>query len=372
MRIMGLSTIVAVLGLCSIAMAADPLTITVTGSPVTVFQYTTDACWPEDVPDAPARAYRDVSGNVHLFATHNVNRQMLGRSLLRVKRECAVVFEAADEPTPEGFNNREWLASVYTMDGQNVMALVHNEYHGSFWPGQCWSGQFTDCWYNSIRFASSSDSGAHFQQKSVLAVPYGPYSTTQVGARGFFQPSNILRSPADGYFYALLFAGDPSLNLCCSCLIRSADPFNWGSWRAWDGAGFSLVLPNVYRQQQQTSELCTPVNSLVINSVIRHQPSGIYIGVFAVASSGGRGVFYTLSRDLIHWTNPHLFYLATSTCPTKIEIWYPSILDPSSTSMSFETIGDTAQLYYTFARFDNCRDTPNRDLLRVSITIAQN
>lgn len=355
------------------AQAVDPLTITVTGkSAVNVLTYTTDACSPEDVPDAPVRAYRDASGNVHVFATHYISRQMVGRSLTRLRRKCDVVFQAGDEPTPVNFNNREWLASFFTRDGRNVLALVHNEYHGMFWPGQCSSTQYTDCWYNSIRFATSSDSGAHFQQAPVLAVPYGPYSTTQVGARGFFQPANIVRSPADGYYYALLFAGDPSLNLCCSCLIRAADPFRFADWRAWDGAGFSLQLPNVYQQQLSTGTLCTPVNSMVIHSVIRHEPSSVYIGVFAVAATGGRGVFYTLSRDLIHWTDPKLFYAAAATCPNRIEITYPSILDPASKSMIFDTVGNTAQLFFTLTHLQNCQETLDRDLLRITVAITQN
>jgi len=51
------------------ALAADPLLIAVTGkSAVTVFRYSTDACAPEDVPDAPARAVHYAAGNVHMCA----------------------------------------------------------------------------------------------------------------------------------------------------------------------------------------------------------------------------------------------------------------------------------------------------------------
>jgi hypothetical protein len=110
----------------SAALAADPLSRAVTGkSAVTVFRYSTGACASEDVPDAPARAVRDAAGNVHMFASHYVNRQMIGRSLTRLTHKCDVVCKMADEPTPENFNNRGWLASFYTGDGRTVMALVH-------------------------------------------------------------------------------------------------------------------------------------------------------------------------------------------------------------------------------------------------------
>ena len=39
-----------------------------TGSPVTVFDWTTDRCEDADIPDTPARAFRDPTGQVSLFA----------------------------------------------------------------------------------------------------------------------------------------------------------------------------------------------------------------------------------------------------------------------------------------------------------------
>jgi hypothetical protein len=353
------------------AVAVDLPSIAVTGtSAATVFRYTIDACSPEDIPDAPARAFRDATGNVHLFATHYINRQMIGRSLVDLMHHCDVVFEGADDPRPENINNREWLASFFTRDGQSIMAIIHNEYHGIFWPNGCWTMTWTDCWFNSLRFAMSSDGGFHFQQAPVLAAPNGPYATTQVGPFGFFNPTNIVRNPVDGYYYAIIFAADPTLDLAGSCLIRTADPANYASWRAWDGTGFAVQLPTTYQQQRITDRSCTALSRWFISSLVRHEPTGIFIALFATVSGNERGMFYALSSDLFRWTTPKLFYAAPSGCPNRNEITYPSILDPVSKSVIFDTIGDTAQLFFTHTNLDNCQETLNQDLLRISISVT--
>jgi hypothetical protein len=48
----------------------------------------------------------------------------------------------------------------------------------------------------------------------------------------------------------------------------------------------------------------------------------------------------------------------------------PSVLDPTSTSRNFETIGKTAYLYYTQFHTQNCQQGPDRDLVRVPITVS--
>ena len=50
----------------------------VIGSEKIVFDWTTDRCEDLDIPDAPARAFRDADGNVQLIASHSVNRRMIG------------------------------------------------------------------------------------------------------------------------------------------------------------------------------------------------------------------------------------------------------------------------------------------------------
>ena len=46
---------------------------------------------------------------------------------------------------------------------------------------------------------------------------------------------------------------------------------------------------------------------------------------------------------------------------------YPSLLDPTSPSRNFDTVGDTAYLYYT--RMNAGQASLDRDLLRVAVTV---
>jgi hypothetical protein len=48
------------------------------GPRVAVFDTAKDACEQTDIPDVPARAFRDAEGMVHLFATHHVARASVG------------------------------------------------------------------------------------------------------------------------------------------------------------------------------------------------------------------------------------------------------------------------------------------------------
>ncbi|MDP6716326.1 MAG: hypothetical protein QF368_17130, partial [SAR202 cluster bacterium] len=91
------------------------------------------------------------------------------------------------------------------------------------------------------------------------------------------------------------------------------------------------------------------------------------------ASQGGNtyGFFYSLSDDLINWSNRHLIL------ETRL-IWdpqtsgtiraYPSIIDPSDTSRNFENSDQVAYLYYT--KF-NTASGLDRDLVRQEITFSK-
>jgi hypothetical protein len=81
-----------------------------------------------DIPDLPARAFRDADGKVQLIATHHTNRRMIGDTLDSVKRDCDIIMNSHKDPDPSKFNYSEWLGAVYTLDGNTIYALVHNEY----------------------------------------------------------------------------------------------------------------------------------------------------------------------------------------------------------------------------------------------------
>src|ERR1017187_3444740 len=73
-----------------IAAAQQPAGISrvfgeLTGSRAAVFDTSKDSCELIDIPDAPARAFRDYQGTVHLVSSHYGMRASLGPTLETVK-----------------------------------------------------------------------------------------------------------------------------------------------------------------------------------------------------------------------------------------------------------------------------------------------
>ena len=144
--------------------ARTGIEVTASGSVETVFSWQRDVCDRADVPDAPARAFRDAAGNVHLYAANHHNRGVVGRDLHSVRRAgCGVTFRGAEAADPASYDDRAWLAGFWTEDGQTVYALVHNEYLGNK-HGACRSSRSIDCWMNTIVLAVSNDGGLTFRE----------------------------------------------------------------------------------------------------------------------------------------------------------------------------------------------------------------
>ena len=81
------------------------------GEQETVFDFTEDACSPIDITDAPARAFRDADGQVHLIASHYVTRAMVGPSLDTVRHDCRRVMVSDLDGDPARFDDREWITA---------------------------------------------------------------------------------------------------------------------------------------------------------------------------------------------------------------------------------------------------------------------
>jgi hypothetical protein len=129
--------------------------VRIIGPEEVVFDWTTDRCEMNDVPDLPARAFRDADGKVQLIATHYVDRRMIGDTLALVKRDCRVVMNSDMNGDPAKFDDHEWLGSFYTLDGQTIYALVHDEYQGHTHRG----------WQASVDFgATQGDKNWYYQE----------------------------------------------------------------------------------------------------------------------------------------------------------------------------------------------------------------
>src|SRR5260370_9067253 len=113
-------------------VAADPPVPTIIrlGVEQPVFAWTSMRCETWDIPDTPARAWRDAKGAVHLVASHISNRAMVGADLDHLRQVCRTVYQGSAQDSPQLYDDRSWIASPYTLDDNVVYALVPTQFHG--------------------------------------------------------------------------------------------------------------------------------------------------------------------------------------------------------------------------------------------------
>jgi hypothetical protein len=362
--------------------------VKVTGPQQTLFSWRRQACEPRDIPDAPARAFRDAAGQVHLIASHYVSRQSVGPNLNRVKHRCAVIMQSDYNPDPSKFEDKEWILAPYTTDGKTVYALVHDEYQGNTHPGRCASGIYLRCWYNAVTLAVSTDGGQSFRHARpppgnlVAEVPYRYQN--DAGRVGIFTPSNIVVK--DGYYYSLVSAPRYRAQHPGTCVIRTkrlADP---KSWRAWGGDGFDVTFVDPYTPGfVPRDHLCEPVSLREITDMTQSLTYNTYFKKYLLVAPAGDydgrkrrnvyGFYYSLSGDLIHWSKRKLIREAalppTYRCGESDPVFYPSVLDPGSKSRNFRTTGRRPYLYFTRFHYKSCNQTLDRDLVRVPIEFSK-
>ena len=351
----------------------------------TVFAWESQRCDAQDIPDAPARAFRDAGGTVRLFAPHFVNRAMTGRSLDGVTPDCRIIFEGGRNDDPAAFDDRIWLTSFHTSDGITIHALGHAEYHGHKRPG-CAGGRYMDCWWNAVVQLVSTDGGASFRRVGpgnavVAAWPY-PYDGRQGHPTGYFSPSNIVER--DGFHYVFIFAAAQGLQRRGACLLRTDQIADPQRWRAWDGKDFTVRLIGAYAGADQPPQdrVCAPLAGIpsTLTSVTQ-QADGSFTGLFAASRPlvpGGSpvtGIYAVRSRDLLHWSEPSLLLAVPMMfdfpCDAPSVYAYPSLLDPDSPSPTFTTTGAHPYLYLTRFNVRDCKLGMNRDLVRFPVVIQE-
>jgi len=352
-----------------------------------VFDWTTDRCDNNDIPDMCARAFRDADGRVQLISTHYINRRMVGDTLASAKRECRVVMNSDMNGDPAMFDDHEWLGSFYTLDGQTIYALVHNEYQGNAHGfARCPSGEYMKCWYNAITFAVSTNKGVSYTHPTapghLVACPPYPYEPDS-GAWGYMGPSNIVFNPKDEYYYALLHM-EPQLMLYKgTCVMRTKTLDDPTSWRAWNGTGFDVQFVNPYAEPSLNplQHLPQPVSFDSIITATESLTFNTYFGKFLLVMATAQwvdgefitGFYYSLSGDLVHWSMRKL--LMRAELPSWKEnpraeevVLYPSLIDPDDTSRNFEITGQRPYLYFVRMHPATAQNEGlDRDLVRVQI-----
>jgi len=377
-------------GLCNFV----PVSVTF-GERELVFDWTTDRCEDLHLPDQPARFVRAADGELVLFdanaPTYYVSRGADFDSLVRVCDPPALV--SADLQTPESYENWEWIWAVYR-EGTSWHALIHNEFHDAVAP-TCRVGDpspSNPCWYNSITYAVSTNDARTFVKPMahVVAPPPRVWTPPDTQAEyyyveGYFNPTNIVRGP-DDYYYALMSVFPESgVDVRGMCAMRTDTLGDPASWRAWDGSGFNLPLPSPYATGS-TAPLCEFLpalerqgsGSLTYNSYIDRYMHVNDWGQWVDPQTLICGFYFSLSSDLIHWSDIQLLARADigvswgcDTSPGEplilepFEVGSPSIIDHADSTTNFERPGRTPYLYYT--RYNGGLD---RDLVRVPLTFT--
>jgi hypothetical protein len=345
-----------------------------------VFNWITDRCTPTDVPDAPARAFRDYMGQIHLMATHQDNRAFVGADFNHLSHPCQVVYEGDHLDDPSRFDDRQWLTSFVTDDGRNVFALVHDEFQGNLRPALCPSRKYMSCWYNAITFALSTDGGMSFHQPpapaNVIAAPSVPYLPDAGRPIGYFQPTNIVRK--DSFYYFMFLATNAGAQAGGICVARSDRPADPDTWRAWDGTGFDAHLVGPYLDPAATtSHTCTPVGKgrlFELGSLAFDRLSGqfVYLGAVSVGSGDAahpRGAYLSTSPDLIHWSMPMQLFRSPPADPTGENFRYGlfSLIDETSATRDFSEISSYDSLYLYFVKFDLANQPYGRILAKKQV-----
>jgi hypothetical protein len=353
------------------------------GPETMVFDWSQNACEKIDIPDAPARAFRDSLGRVQLIASHHVTRRKMGPSLDAVTHRCGVVMSSHKDPDPSKFNDHEWLSAPYTLDGQTIFALVHMEFQGNLYPG-CQSGVYRQCWYNALTSAVSHNAGDSYQHAPapahlVASIPYR--YTGSSGPMGIFSASNIVKR-ADGYYYTLVATEAYGAQERGVCLLRTKTLGIPGSWRAWNGAGFGVRFVDPYRDtfDRPLDHVCKPVAYGEIEKMWQSLTYNNYLGKYVLVGASGKadatgnnvyGLYFSYSNDLVHWSPRKLIKEMelpwTYKCGDRDPVAYPSLLDPATQTRNFERTGQRAYLYYTRLHYRECRIGFNRDLVRAPI-----
>jgi hypothetical protein len=362
--------------------------VAVIGPEETVFDWTKEACAPGDIPDVPAHAFRDDKGAVHLLASSDTTREAVGPTLGQAKHRCRVVMRSAHDPDPSRYEYKEWIFGPYSTDGKTVYALVHDEYHGNEVVGKCPSGVLLECWYNAITLARSDDSGGTFHhiqpppRHLVASIPYR--YVPDAGRIGMFQPSNIVKKGR--HYYALASTTRYRLQESGACLMRTDRLDDPRSWRAWDGSDFRVEFANPYQLGDEPgNHVCKPVSPGQIADMTASLTYNTYFGKYLLVGNadlyipGKRrtvsGFFYSLSDDLLHWSERKLIKEVvlpqTYRCGDPDPVYYPSVLDPESKSRNFETTGRRAYIYFTRLHYKACEGTLDRDLVRVPVEFSK-
>ena len=372
MRVAGLTVLLLGLGGANVGFATP--TIVVEDAPVTVFEHA-QQCEPLDLPDAPLRAFRRADGMVVGFATHYLNRSLVGPSLSQLSHDCRLVYQGRHLEDPSKFDDRTWITATWTADGVRVAGLGHNEFHAHDFPGRCKFQTDDECWYTAVVPLISSDGGRSFVRQDYpepIAAPPMKNEAEQGHQRGYFNPSNIVFHY--GNYYSLIARTGFGVK-SGRCLFRTTDVMAPNSWTVWDGDSYIPIFGSPYDHDWTPRRPCEGATGLhgSLGSIAKIIGTHMFAAFSLAASSENveNGfVDVSFSTDLLHWTDPRHIFSATpawSKVCTKGERYsYPAVLSDTDQGRNFDSIGESSWLFITKM---SCLHPLDRELVRFPVTI---
>lgn len=301
---------------------------------------------------------------------------MSGPSLFNQTRECAIAYNMTGDPDPSHFAADEYLDSQIAFDNGTVIALVHTEFPGNKYNNSggpdapyCTGPTFPHCWTVTIGLVVSHDWGKTFKHAApppghlVAAAPY-PYDENLL-SYGWGDPSNIMKHPTDGFYYAAIWnRHQAGLQAPGICIMRSNSLLDPRSWRAWNGSAFSVSFADPFTLEPGTEaeHICVVTNLPAGDNKHGCAAHGLvwseYLQKFVVTlgckmAVGGEYRWAT-SDDLITWSDAQLLDVKAGLDPNISQFVlkqnYPTFMDPSAPKAygdrNFHTIGQHPYLFW--------------------------
>jgi hypothetical protein len=334
------------------------------------------SCGTKYKPDSPLRAYVGMDGEIVAIAGHIINYSMHGKSPAYLKIKCKPILSSAEVEDPSKFSDREWIASTWTSDGRDVMALVHDEYQAYRFKNRCNYKEYMLCWYNTITNYRSTDGGASFtKRKPLFAIgPYLRFSGSVGKHIGFYNPSNIIKQ--GDFLYTFVFTNGFSKQTAGVCLFRSfiGDRTKWYGWRS---GKFDVIMADPY-SKINLDRNCEVLKNLesVVGSVVWNEESHLF---FAATSStspvdGSVRISYSSSVDMLNWLKTKTLIdvptMWSKDCNDKFRYGYPSMISKTPLDRNFSVTGPNGYLFMTRFHVKDCKLSEVRDLVRLKYRIV--
>ena len=342
----------------------------------TIYDYSANPCPEKYIPDGPAHAFVRADGKYVLEAEEDDNWQLVGDSPFSLQLSCPSILSSSSY----GLLNRGEtdIQATYTEDGQTIFGFAGQDLSPIDEALGCVDLGTGNCWQNDIEAVVSQDGGNSFAFTSpgngnVAALTHTP-STTQVSQEGYFNSSNIVKR--DGFYYMLVFVDDTATQQQRTCLLRTNNLSDPGSWLGYDGSGFTATTQPVPGSDAIPCAAVGAGSLYDTTTSLSFIPrKGIYVAVFqtrlqlAGDATVVPGAYYSTSADLVNWTPPQRL-MALPQLPGVDSLTeataYPVLLDPFSRTRNFETIdSSTPVLVFTDIHLLDGNGTLDRDLVGI-------